>query len=73
MMQSCKCPLLSLVLLILALSNCRSVHGANKIKDVVVVVGGGGNEDAAIAIADADHHITLMGKMFPIFSEIFGR
>jgi len=61
--------LLSLAHFLLVLSNCRSVHGANKIKDVVV--GGGGKDE--VAMAAADHHTTLMGKMFPIFSELFGR
>jgi len=59
-----------LLLLALILSN-RSVYGAKRVhtdvnlKDLV-------GDDAALAAA-ADHHTSLMGKMFPILSSIFGR
>jgi hypothetical protein len=61
---------LLLLALLLLLSN-RPVHCAKRgqtdvdLKDLV-------GDDAAV-VAAADHHTSLMGKMFPILSSIFGR
>lgn len=70
-MLSAKRFLLSLVILLL-LAFLNRVHGANKVVDARFNLKGV-IEDHEQAAAVVEDHTTLMGKIFPILTSMFGR